>query len=145
MVEILDTSIPLPFVYLIEQIIGDDNNITFFNVKQEKELFNNGFSPNGSSEIKIDNLKNDRVKQYIKKTKNGDESITTDISQHRLKNHKYSKYLAHIIVLLSSIEHISYENISEILNLFFKINISRQRVYDLYAENVKEFIYKKHG
>ena len=82
------------------------------------------------------------MKQYIKKTKNGDESITTDISQHRLKNHKYSKYLANIIVLLSSIEHISYEKISEILNLFFKINISRQRVYDLYAKNVKEFIYK---
>ena len=82
------------------------------------------------------------MKQYIKKTKNGDESITTDISQHRLNNHKYSKYLANFIVLLSSIEHISYEKISEILNLFFKINISRQRVFNLYAKNVKEFIYK---
>ena len=61
---------------------------------------------------------------------------------YREKNHKYSKFLANIIVLLSSIEHISYEKVSDILKLFFNIDIDRRRVYDLYAENVKEFIYK---
>ena len=43
---------------------------------------------------------------------------------------------------MSSIEHISYEKVSDILKLFFNINIDRRRVYDLYADNVKEFIYK---
>ena len=138
----IDTSFPLSFVYFLEDVAQDNDNITFINVEQEMELFSNGFSPNGSSECNIDNLEHVRVKQYIKKTDDACETVTTDISAYRGKNHKYSKFLANMIVLLSSIEHISYEKVSDILKLFFNINIDRRRVYDLYAENVKEFIYK---
>lgn len=138
----IDTSFPLSFVYFLEDMAQDNDNITLINVEQEMELFSNGFSPNGSSTCNMDNLKHVRVKQYIKKTDGACETVTTDISAYRGKNHKYSKFLANIIVLLSSIEHISYEKVSDILKLFFNIDIDRRRVYDLYAENVKEFIYK---
>ena len=138
----IDTSFPLSFVYFLEDMAHEDDNITFINVEQEKELFSNDFSPNGSSNCNIDNLKHVNVKQYIKKTDDACETVTTDISLYREKNHKYSKFLANIIVLLSSIEHIAYEKVSDILKLFFNINIDRRRVYDLYADNVKEFIYK---
>ena len=120
----------------------DDDNIVLINVEQENELFSNGFAPNGSIDCNMDNLEHVRVKQYIKKTDNGCETDTADISLYREKNHKYSKFLANIIVLLSSIEHISYEKMSDILKLFYDIDIDRRRVYDLYAENVNEFIYK---
>ena len=138
----IDTSFPLSFVYFLEDMAHEDDNITFIDVEQEMKLFSNGFSPNGSSECNMDNLEHVRVKQYIKKTDDAYETVTSDISMYREKNHKYSKFLANIIVLLSSIEHISYEKVSDILKLFFNIDIDRRRVYDLYAENVKEFIYK---
>ena len=121
---------------------NENDNITFINVEQEMKLFSNGFSSNGSSECNMDNLEYVRVKQYIKKPDDACKTITTDISMYREKNHKYSKFLANIIVLLSSIEHISYEKVIDILKLFFNIDIDRRSVYDLYAENVKEFIYK---
>ena len=138
----IDTSFPLSFVYFLEDMAHENDNITFIDVEREMELFSNGFSQNGSSECNMDNLEHVRVKQYIKKTDDACETVTTDISMYREKNHKYSKFLANIIVLLSSIEHISYERVSDILKLFFNIDIDRRRVYDLYAENVKEFIYK---
>ena len=138
----IDTSFLLSFIYFLEDMAQENDNITLINVEQEMELFSNGFSPNGSSMCNMDNLEHVRVKQYIKKTDGACETVTTDISTYRGKNHKYSKFLANIIVLLSSIEHISYEKVSDILKLFFNINIDRRRVYDLYAENVKEFIYK---
>ena len=138
----VDTSFPLPFVYFLDEMAGDNDNIVLVNVEQEKELISNGFSPNGSSECNIDNLEHVRVKQYIKKTDDVCETVTADISAYREKNHKYSKFLGNIIVLLYSIEHISYEKASDILKLFFNIDIDRRRVYDLYAEHVKEFIYK---
>ena len=97
----------------------EDDNITFVNVEQEMELFSNDFSPNGSSEWNMDNLERVRVKQYVKKTDDACETVTTDISTYCEKNHKYSKFLANMIVLLSSIEHISYEKVSDILKLFF--------------------------
>ena len=114
----IDTSFPLSFVYFLEDMAQDNDNITLINVEQEMELFSNGFSPNGSSTCNMDNLKHVRVKQYIKKTDGACETVTTDISAYRGKNHKYSKFLANIIVLLSSIEHISYEKVSDILKLF---------------------------
>ena len=79
----------------------ENDNITLINVEQERELFSNGFSPNGSSECNMDNLEHVRVKQYIKKTEDTCETVTTDISAYREKNHKYSKFLANIIVLLA--------------------------------------------
>ena len=115
----IDTSFPLSFVYFLEDMAHEDDNITFVNVEQEMELFSNGFSPNGSNECNIDNLKHTRVKQYIKKTDDACETVTTDISTYREKNHKYSKFLANIIVLLSSIEHISYEKVNDIIKIVF--------------------------
>ena len=138
----VDTSFPLPFIYFLEVMARDDDNIVLINVEQENELFSNGFAPNGSIDCNMDNLEHVRVKQYIKKTDDGCETDTADISLYREKNHKYSKFLANIIVLLSSIEHISYEKMSDILKLFYDIDIDRRKVYDLYAENVNEFIYK---
>ena len=138
----VDTSFPLPFIYFLEVMARDDDNIVLINVEQENKLFSNGFAPNGSIDCNMDNLEHVRVKQYIKKTDNGCETDTADISLYRERNHKYSKFLANIIVLLSSIEHISYEKMSDILKLFYDIDIDRRRVYDLYAENVNEFIYK---
>ena len=138
----IDTSFPLHFVYFLDYIACDDDVITLVNLEQEMELFADGFSSNGSIKCNIDNLEHVRVKQYIKKTDDGCETVTADITVYREKNHKYSKYLGNLIVLLYSIEHISYEKASEILKLFLNIDIDRRRVYELYAENIKEFIYK---
>ena len=138
----IDTSIPFSFVYFMEEMACDDDSITLINVEQENDMLSDGFSSNGYSESKIDNLDHVRVKQYIKKTDDGCKTVTADISMYREENHKYSKYLSNMAVLLSSIEHISFEKMAEILNLFLGVNIDRRRVYELYANNVKEFIYK---
>ena len=119
----------------------EDDNTTFVNVEQEIELFSNGFLPNDSNECNMYNLEHVHVKQYIKKTDDACETVTTYISTYHEKNHKYSKFLANI-VLLSSIKHISYEKKSNNQKLFFNINIDKRRVHDLYADNIKEFIYK---
>ena len=83
----IDTSFPLSFVYFLEDMAHEDDNITFIDVEQEMKLFSNGFSPNGSSECNMDNLEHVRVKQYIKKTDDACETVTTDISMYREKNH----------------------------------------------------------
>ena len=41
----IDTSFPLSFVYFLEDVAQDNDNITLINVEQERELFSNGFSP----------------------------------------------------------------------------------------------------
>lgn len=138
----IDTSIPLPFVYFMEQMAGDGDNITLINVEQENKLFSEGFNSNGSYKSNIDNLEHVRIKQYIKKEEESCITVKTDISNYREENHKYSKYLANMIVLLASIEYMSFEKMSEILKLFLNIDIDRKRVYDIYIDNVNEFIYK---
>ena len=97
----IDTSFPLSFVYFLEDMAHEDDNITFIDVEREMELFSNGFSHNGSSERNMYNLEHVRVKQYIKKTDDSCEMVTIDILMYRKKYHMYSYFLFIIIVLLS--------------------------------------------
>ena len=138
----IDTSFPLSFVYFLEDMAREDDNITLINVEQENKLFSEGFNSNGSYKSNIDNLEHVRIKQYIKKEEESCITVTTDISNYLEENHKYSKYLANMIVLLASIEYMSFEKMSKILKLFLNIDIDRKRVYDIYIDNVNKFIYK---
>ena len=47
-------------------------------LNEKWNYFSNGFSQNGSSECNMDNLEHVRVKQYIKKTDDACETVTTD-------------------------------------------------------------------
>ena len=133
----LDFSLPL--LYFLEGIAQKEDKIILINVNQENELFDEEFVCNGTKSIELDNLSHVYVQKYKKEWDDNTITEITDLDYVVDENCKYSNFLADFIVQIASIEQISYQKISEILNLFFGINIPRQRVHDLFNKKIDEY------
>ena len=131
---------PMTLLYFLDSIARDGDKIVLINVNQENKLFNDGFKCNGTKSIELDNLSHIYVQKYIKKV--NDENITdkTNLEDFVDENCKYSNFLADLIVQLESIEQISCEKISEIIELILGIKIPRQRVHDLFDKRIDEYL-----
>ena len=130
---------PMPLLYYLDKIAQKDDKIILVNVNQENSLFDEEFVCNGTKSIGLDNLSHIHVQKYKKEW---DEYTITEITSldHWVdENCKYSNYLADLIVQIASIEQISNQKISEIINLFLGINIERQRIYDLFNKKIDEY------
>ena len=79
-------------------------------------------------------------RKYIKKVDGYDITATTNLDSFVDENCKFSNFLADLIVKLLSIEQISYQKVSEIIELFLGIKIPRQRVYDLFNKSIDEYL-----
>ena len=72
-----------------------------------------------------------------------DNSIisTTDISNYVAPTEKYSFFIKDLIVNILSIADISFEKVSEIINLTKGIYIPPERICEIYHDNVRWKIY----
>lgn len=85
---------------------------------------------NGIIREKIDNLPNVfRQKHILKVPNKPDVSFTTSLRKYRYENGKYSYFLINKCLDLFTIEHMSYEKISEVIELFTGIKITRQNIF----------------
>ena len=95
---------------------------------------------NGFIEEKIDNLKNIFIRKHkIKEDGKKDIYFTTSMVPYREKFGKYSYFLRDLVMNLATIEHISYQKMSEIVELFTGIEVSRQRIFDIIERNFDSF------
>ena len=85
---------------------------------------------NGNIREKIDNLSNVfRQKHILKVPNKPDVSFTTSLRNYRAWNSKYSYFLINKCLDLYSIEHISYEKMSKVIELFTGIKLTRQNIF----------------
>ena len=85
---------------------------------------------NGHIQEKIDNLPNVfRQKHILKVPNKPDFSFTTSLRNYRSENSKYSYFLINKCLDLYCIEHMSYEKMSEVIELFTGIKLTRQNVF----------------
>lgn len=87
----------------------------------------------------MDNLDGVYV-QYVDKSDNSITS-TTDISNYVAPNEKYSFYIKDLIINIKSIVEISFEKASEIIKLTKGIDISPERICEIYHDHVRWKIY----
>ena len=120
-------------------IARDEDKIILFNVNRENNLFDEKFVCNGTKKICLDNLNHVHV-QYVKEVGSCDVTATTNLGRFVDENCKFSNYLVDLIVKLLSIEQISYQKVSEILELFLGVKIPRQRVHDLFNKAVDGYL-----
>ena len=135
----ISLDVPMHMVYYLDQMACDGDKIILINVNQENSLFDDGFVCNGTKAIELDNLSHIFVQKYIKEWDNHSICEITDLDFLVDENCKYSNFLADLIVQTASIEQISSQKISEILNLFLGIDIPRQRVHDLFDRKIDEY------
>ena len=131
---------PMVLIYFLDGIARDDDKIILINVNQENTLFDEGFVCNGTNRICLDNLNHVYVQKYIKEVNGYDVTATTNLDSFVDENCKFSNFLADLIVKLLSIEQISHQKISEILELFLDVKIPRQRVYDLFNKSIDGYL-----
>ena len=120
------------FIYFLDQIAKKDDKIILINTIQENKLFEDRFKCNGTVELCIDNLKHIHGQKYIKKVDDYYITETTNLDSFINENCEYSNFLADFIVKIMSIEQISYEKISEIIEVFLNVKKKKKRVYDLF-------------
>ena len=137
---LIDIDFPMFLLYFLDSISCDDDKIILINNNQEKNLFDEGFVCNGTIKICLDNLKHVYVQKYVKKVDGHDITTTTNLNSFVDENCKFSNFLADLIVKLLSIEQISYQKVSEIIELFLGIKIPRQRIYDLFNKSIDGYL-----
>ena len=137
---VVDLDFPMILLYFLDSIACDDDKIILINVNQENGLFDEGFVCNGTNGICLDNLNHIYVQKYVKEVEGYDVTATTNLDSFVDENCKFSNFLAELIVKLLSIEQISHQKISEILELFLGVKIPRQRVYDLFNKVIDGYL-----
>ena len=137
---LIDIDFPMFLLYFLDSIARDDNKIILINSNQENNLFDEGFICNGTTKICLDNINHIYIQKYIKKVDDYYITETTNLDSFINENCKYSNFLADLIVKIMSIEQISYEKISEIIEVFLNVKINRKRVYDLFNRKIDEYI-----
>ncbi len=135
---VVDLDFPMILLYFLDSIARDGDKIILINVNQENTLFDEGFVCNGTNSICLDNL--NHVQKYVKEVEGQDVTATTNLDSFVDENCKFSNFLADLIVKLLSIEQISHQKISEILELFLRVKIPRQRVYDLFNKAIDGYL-----
>ena len=74
---LINVDFPMDFIYYLDGILADDNKIILINVNQENNLFDDGFTRNGTKQIFLDNLSHIYVQKYVKKV---DDKYISDIT-----------------------------------------------------------------
>ena len=136
----VDLDFPMILLYFLDGIARDGDKIILINSNQGNRLFDEGFVCNGCKKIYLDNLEHIYVQKYLKKADDCDVTATTNLDSFVDENCKYSNFLADLIIKLLSIEQISYEKISEILEVFLGVKIPRQRIHDLFDKKIDEYL-----
>ena len=137
---LIDIDFPMILLYFLDSIAQDDDKIILINSNQSNDLFDEGFVCNGTNNICLDNLKHVYVQKYVKEVDGYDITTTTNLDSFVDENCKFSNFLADLIVKLLSIEQISYQKVSEIIELFLGVKLPRQRVYDLFNKSIDEYL-----
>jgi len=130
----------MSLLYFLDNMAHDEDKIVLINTNQENQLFDEGFVCNGTNSICLDNLNHVHVQKYVKNIDGYNITETTCLDSFIDENCKYSNYLADLIVQLESIEQISYQKISEIIELFLGVKIPRQRIYDLFDKTIDGYL-----
>lgn len=131
----VSNSIPY-FVILFLSLIAPEEYKIFISTSKEYLEDNSQLFKNGYIKEQIDNLDNVYIyKHKVKTSENECNYFTTSMSPYRGKNEKYSYFLRNLIMDLSSIEYLSYQKMSEIIELFTGIKVSRQRIFDIIENN----------
>lgn len=115
---VVDLDFPMILLYFLDSIACDDDKIILINVNQENGLFDDEFVCNGTKKIWLDNLNHIHVQKYVKEVDGTIVTATTNLDSFVDENCKFSNFLADLIVKLLIIEQISYQKVSEILELF---------------------------
>ena len=98
---------------------------------------------NGYIQEKIDNLPNVfRQKHILKVPNKPDFSFTTSLRNYRSENSKYSYFLINKCLDLYCIEHISYEKMSEVIELFTGIKLTRQNIFYITDKYFNHYAYE---
>ena len=137
---LIDIDFPMNLIYYLDSIALDGDKIILINVNQENSLFDNGFTRNGTKKVCLDNLSHIYVQKYIKKVDGKYICDIINLEDLVDENCKYNNYLGDLIVQLESIDQISYEKISEILEIFLGVKIPRQRVHELFDKRIDEYL-----
>ena len=139
-----DTTYDMIDLYRLDSIADENDRIILINKIQENELHEKGYVHDGYKKCDIDNLKHVYVRKYKLKTDNGKKTQTTDLSDMRDENCKYSRFLCDLILEYYYIQHLSFEKVSELLKLNYGLDIDYRRVCDLYNRTIDNFIFKKY-
>ena len=131
-------------LYRLDVIAEENDKIILVNEIQEEELFKKGYIYDGYKKSNIDNLNHVYVRKYKLQTENGKKTQTTDLSDMRDENCKYSRFLCDLIMEYYYIQHLSFEKVSELLKLNYGLNIDYRRVCDLYNKSMDDFKLKKY-
>ena len=107
-------------------------------------MIKKGYIYDGYKKSNIDNLNHVYVRKYKLQTENGKKTQTTDLSDMRDENCKYSRFLCDLIMEYYYIQHLSFEKVSELLKLNYGLNIDYRRVCDLYNKSMDDFKLKKY-
>ena len=136
-----DINSPYDFLLSLSNHYPDNLNIVLINPEQQKDLFSKDFNRNGTRAYDLDNLGNIRVQKYLNKY---DKSSTdfTNLKSYVKQNEKYSKYIKDLIINILAITDIPFEKLSEIIKLFTGVDISKERICEIYYENIRWKIYE---
>ena len=137
---LIDIDFPMSLIYFLDNLARDDDKIILINVNQENDLFDDGFVCNGTIPICLDNLNHVYIQKYVKDVDDIIITATTNLDSFVDENCKFSNFLADLIVKLLSIEQISYQKVSEIIELFLGVKIPRQRAYDLFNKAIDGYL-----
>ena len=75
-----------------------------------------------------------RTQKYIKKFSNYSTTEVTWLDKNVEPKCKYSKYIEDLVIAILSIEEMSYEKVSEIIKLTTSVDISSERVCEIFLE-----------
>ena len=131
-------------LYSLDIIAKENDKIVLINEIQETELFKKGYVFDGYQKSNIDNLNHVFVRKYKLHTEYGKITQTTDLSDIRDENCKYSRFLCDLIMEYYYIQHFSFQKISELLKLNYNLNIDYRRICDLYNKTIDNFKLKKY-
>ena len=133
------THISMKEIYHLDSIAKENDRIILIDPTQEAELEDEGYVHNGLLKCKLDNLKHIYVQKYKLKLDNGSKTATTNLFEIRDENCTYSHFLANLILEHLYINHMSFETISELLKLYYDLDIDYRRVHDIYYKYVDDF------
>ena len=129
------------FFLELSKYCPDDIKILLIDPKQLKILTEDDYNRNGTDPLEIDGLTNVRTQKYIKKLDKGSTTEVTWLDNIIEPKNKYSKYIEDLVVDILSIQEMSYEKVSEIIKLTKNVDISRERVCEIYLKHTPWRIY----
>ena len=136
----VSNKIPYIVILFLRLIAPDDYKIIICTPDDDLPDDGSYLVSNGNILENLDNLPNIFRKKHILKTPGKpDKLFTTSLNNYRKENGKYSYFLINLCMDLASIEHISYEKMSEIIRIFTGIELSRQNLFYIIDSNFNHY------